>query len=240
MTGLDIHHSPMSTWVERSTPSEPQLGELDNCQLNKPQASYSTWRALPTRSTRLEYKTLKKRLKKSSEDEEAIHFSEEIMAVGDKFLGMQDLTKMHTAKNQMDKNDIVQFKRKKAKGPNPLSCKKKKNRENQSSVLFKATVCQQCGARGYPEALVYCHCCHENAEHRYCFSVLPSSFTEDIIWYCEDCKQKIMKSPTLVFQHSPCMSSNAVNDNSKQNKETIKNDEMYDEESKSDSSCGSN
>ncbi|KAJ7954458.1 rRNA-processing protein UTP23 like [Quillaja saponaria] len=85
----------------------------------------------------LEYKTLKKKVKRSTKDDEAVHSSDEIMVVGDKFLDMQDLTQMHTAKNQMDGRDKVQFKRKKAKGPNPLSCKKKKHRENQNSVPFK-------------------------------------------------------------------------------------------------------
>ncbi|GAB4847376.1 hypothetical protein Ancab_026434 [Ancistrocladus abbreviatus] len=76
--------------------------------------------------TEFEYKMLKKRAKDrlgAEESKEGI--AEE--GIGNQTLEMQDLVKKEAARKRIDVVDKVQFKRKKAKGPNPLSCKKKKN-----------------------------------------------------------------------------------------------------------------
>ncbi|XP_076889054.1 uncharacterized protein LOC143539708 [Bidens hawaiensis] len=49
---------------------------------------------------------------------------------------VEDLKKSASG-SKTDVKDRVQFKRKKAKGPNPLSCKKKKKKENQQPVAKK-------------------------------------------------------------------------------------------------------
>lgn len=74
--------------------------------------------------TELDYKMLHKRKKNRSGNEEANDSSDENEDLEDENIGMQE-----TARKRMDMKDKVQFKRKKAKGPNPLSCKKKKSQE---------------------------------------------------------------------------------------------------------------
>ncbi|KAK1358704.1 rRNA-processing protein UTP23-like [Heracleum sosnowskyi] len=56
--------------------------------------------------------------------------------VDQKFLGSKTL-KLSGEKKKTDLKDKVQFKRKKAKGPNPLSCKKKKTQGNQNNTPKK-------------------------------------------------------------------------------------------------------
>ncbi|XP_074348692.1 uncharacterized protein LOC141687350 isoform X1 [Apium graveolens] len=56
--------------------------------------------------------------------------------VEQKFLGSKTL-KLPGEKKKTDLKDKVQFKRKKAKGPNPLSCKKKKTQGNQNNAPKK-------------------------------------------------------------------------------------------------------
>ncbi|GLT73477.1 hypothetical protein SLA2020_453340 [Shorea laevis] len=87
--------------------------------------------------TELEYKMLQKRARTRSADEEANDSSSEMEDVVDPNIGMQDLAKPQTTRKGMDVKDKVQFKRKKAKGPNPLSCMKKKSREKPNIVLEK-------------------------------------------------------------------------------------------------------
>lgn len=56
--------------------------------------------------------------------------------VDQKFLGSKTL-ELSAEKRKPDLKDKVQFKRKKAKGPNPLSCKKKKTQGNQNNAPKK-------------------------------------------------------------------------------------------------------
>ncbi|XP_004490614.1 uncharacterized protein [Cicer arietinum] len=52
---------------------------------------------------------------------------------GDQIASSQAIKRRITSRNQMGIKDKPQFKRKRAKGPNPLSCKPKKSRENQNN-----------------------------------------------------------------------------------------------------------
>ncbi|KAL9449624.1 hypothetical protein AB3S75_011531 [Citrus x aurantiifolia] len=60
------------------------------------------------------------------------------------------------------------------------------------------TVCQQCGDKGFYEALIGCEKCQTTAVHIYCLPVLPASFEDDVLWYCEDCEPKVAKPSTIV------------------------------------------
>ncbi|XP_016204349.1 uncharacterized protein LOC107644909 isoform X2 [Arachis ipaensis] len=51
-------------------------------------------------------------------------------------------------------------------------------------------ICFVCGDRGFEEALVYCYKCQIWARHRYCLDG-PVIFTEQVIWFCEDCKPTV-------------------------------------------------
>ncbi|KAK9925596.1 hypothetical protein M0R45_033915 [Rubus argutus] len=73
--------------------------------------------------TDLEYKMLEKRAKNMLEKDS----SDEDVGCGDQNLQVQAVEKKRTARKELGVKDKVQFKRKKAKGPNPLSCKPKKS-----------------------------------------------------------------------------------------------------------------
>ncbi|KAK2645140.1 hypothetical protein Ddye_020335 [Dipteronia dyeriana] len=90
-----------------------------------------------SRMTESEYKMLKKRAKGILETEEIRDSSNEDEDVGDQNLELQTVKKSDNARKQMGVKDKPQFKRKRAKGPNPLSCKKKKSHENPSMVSGK-------------------------------------------------------------------------------------------------------
>lgn len=81
----------------------------------------------------LEMKMLHKKKRRNSATEEPGDSSQEDEVVPNKII--EDVKK-NTAKKKMDVKDKAQFKRKRAKGPNPLSCKKKK-KENQKPVATK-------------------------------------------------------------------------------------------------------
>ncbi|XP_024641400.2 uncharacterized protein [Medicago truncatula] len=53
--------------------------------------------------------------------------------------------------------------------------------------LPQVSVCLKCGDEGFEETLVYCKKCEDCALHRYCLDG-PVIFTEEVIWFCEDCK----------------------------------------------------
>ncbi|XP_025608945.1 uncharacterized protein [Arachis hypogaea] len=57
----------------------------------------------------------------------------------DETIKVEALKRSSTARNPMEIKDKPQFKRKRAKGPNPLSCKKKKSRESQNVGTSKET-----------------------------------------------------------------------------------------------------
>ncbi|XP_041006966.1 rRNA-processing protein UTP23 homolog isoform X1 [Juglans microcarpa x Juglans regia] len=86
--------------------------------------------------TELDRKMLQKRSRNRSVDEEANNSSGENEDFVDQKIGIQDERKPPTALKAMSVKDRVQFKRKKAKGPNPLSCRKKSH-EKPKLVLEK-------------------------------------------------------------------------------------------------------
>ncbi|KAL8134418.1 PHD finger-containing protein 1-like isoform X2 [Apium graveolens] len=49
------------------------------------------------------------------------------------------------------------------------------------------TVCQTCGDKGIPEAIVICVKCHDAGEHRYCSPEWPKNFEDGVDWICSDC-----------------------------------------------------
>ncbi|CAB4279048.1 unnamed protein product [Prunus armeniaca] len=79
--------------------------------------------------TDLEYKMLTKGTNNMSTSHQEKDRSDED-GFGDQNLEVQAVAKKHTARKGLGVKDKVQFKRKKAKGPNPLSCKKKKTLKN--------------------------------------------------------------------------------------------------------------
>ncbi|KAK2444304.1 RING/FYVE/PHD zinc finger superfamily protein [Trifolium repens] len=52
-------------------------------------------------------------------------------------------------------------------------------------------VCLTCGDEGFEETLVYSNKCEDCALHRYCLDG-PVVFTDDVIWFCEDCEQEVV------------------------------------------------
>ncbi|GAV67885.1 hypothetical protein CFOL_v3_11389 [Cephalotus follicularis] len=54
-----------------------------------------------------------------------------------------------------------------------------------------------CGDRGFWVALIYCYNCQVYAIHRYCLDVLPQTFDEYVIWFCDDCESKVANPSTL-------------------------------------------
>ncbi|XP_038724410.1 uncharacterized protein LOC120015953 [Tripterygium wilfordii] len=60
------------------------------------------------------------------------------------------------------------------------------------------TVCQTCGGKSekFSVALVYCDKCRAHAVHCYCLDVLPETFDEYVVWFCEDCGPKALDIST--------------------------------------------
>ncbi|KAI3700204.1 hypothetical protein L2E82_44825 [Cichorium intybus] len=86
-----------------------------------------------------------------------------------------------------------------------------------SLCSIEVNVCQTCGDVGFTNAFVYCVKCLEFVIHRYCLNVIPKSFTEHVIWYCESCKPTVQKKVT-----SPEVESSSPQKNeSKKNIDTI-------------------
>ncbi|XP_024639190.1 rRNA-processing protein UTP23 homolog [Medicago truncatula] len=83
-----------------------------------------------------EYQIFKDRAMKKLADGEADNSNAEIVEnndLGDSIASAQAIKRSIISRNQNGVRDKPQFKRRKAKGPNPLSCKKKKSRENQNN-----------------------------------------------------------------------------------------------------------
>ncbi|KAK7274244.1 hypothetical protein RIF29_15326 [Crotalaria pallida] len=90
--------------------------------------------------TKQEYQILKDRVRNRLAGEEGENSIAEITEQQDlevQPISFQAEKRSITARNQMGIKDKPQFKRKRAKGPNPLSCKKKKSRENQNNGPLK-------------------------------------------------------------------------------------------------------
>ncbi|WCJ42342.1 PIN domain-like family protein [Euphorbia peplus] len=109
-------------------PGVPLMYGLRNALLLEPPSSFQHKFVKKSEEERLhaterEYKLLKLRTKQDDSaggNEDSSNQASEIPAVNMK----------HKAKRGMETKDKVQFKRKRAKGPNPLSCKKKKKDDN--------------------------------------------------------------------------------------------------------------
>ncbi|XP_061338215.1 uncharacterized protein LOC133285075 isoform X2 [Gastrolobium bilobum] len=96
--------------------------------------------------TKKEYQIFNDRVINRLAGEEAKNSITEIMeneGSGDQTINVQEVKRSITARNQLDIKDKPQFKRKRAKGPNPLSCKKKKSCENQKLAPLKTTQCRR-------------------------------------------------------------------------------------------------
>ncbi|KAG4953159.1 hypothetical protein JHK87_038753 [Glycine soja] len=83
--------------------------------------------------TQKEYQIFKDRVMNRLTGEEANNSITEIMEIEDsedQTINVQAVEKGITSRNRMEIKDKPQFKRKRAKGPNPLSCKKKSEKQN--------------------------------------------------------------------------------------------------------------
>ncbi|XP_045810726.1 uncharacterized protein LOC123905110 isoform X1 [Trifolium pratense] len=69
-------------------------------------------------------------------------------------------------------------------------------------------VCLKCGDLGFIEAIVFCNKCQACALHRYCLDG-PVIFTDDVIWFCEDCEPNPVVSYSL--NQSTLLSSKNTN-----------------------------
>ncbi|KAI8010423.1 rRNA-processing protein utp23 [Camellia lanceoleosa] len=114
----------------REVPGVPVIFGLRNALLLEPPSAFQHQFAKSTEEershmTEFEYKMLRMKKKNMLAMEEARESSDVNGSEGD--LGTLAVMKTNIGKNGTEVKDKVQFKRKKAKGPNPLSCKKKKN-----------------------------------------------------------------------------------------------------------------
>lgn len=119
-------------------PGVPLIFGLRNALLIEPPSAFQRQFVQSTEEERLhmterEYKMLNKRVKEKlaterERDMEPSANSDENEDLGDQDFDKQAVTKTKGARNRMVVKDKAQFKRKRAKGPNPLSCLKKKSR----------------------------------------------------------------------------------------------------------------
>ncbi|KAI8538908.1 hypothetical protein RHMOL_Rhmol09G0139900 [Rhododendron molle] len=114
----------------QEVPGVPLIFGLRNALLLESPSAFQRQFAKSTEEGRLhmseaEYKML--RTKNTLEAEEAMKFADANESEGDQNGGTQAMRKANDGGKRIGVKDKVQFKRKKAKGPNPLSCKKKKN-----------------------------------------------------------------------------------------------------------------
>uniref|UniRef100_A0A1D1YA84 rRNA-processing protein UTP23 n=1 Tax=Anthurium amnicola TaxID=1678845 RepID=A0A1D1YA84_9ARAE len=80
--------------------------------------------------SRSEFQMIKKRELKNSSPEQTVPGSAGARDIVRSDVGIEQTARLHTAKGRLDLMDKQKFKRKKAKGPNPLSCKKKRIKES--------------------------------------------------------------------------------------------------------------
>ncbi|TKY57045.1 rRNA-processing protein UTP23-like [Spatholobus suberectus] len=122
----------------QEVPGVPLIYGLRNALFLEPLSAFQRQYVKTSEEGRLhmtekEYHTFKDRVTNRLTGEEINNSITEIMEnedSGDQTINVQAVKKSITARNLMEIKDKPQFKRKRAKGPNPLSCKKKKS-ENQ-------------------------------------------------------------------------------------------------------------
>lgn len=122
-------------------PGVPLIYGLRNALLLEPPSSFQHQFAKSAEEERLhmtdlELKMLNMKKTNRLAIKEARDLPDAHEDVGDKIPGTQTM-KLSNDRKRTAVKDTVQFKRKKAKGPNPLSCKKKKSYGNQNNVPQK-------------------------------------------------------------------------------------------------------
>lgn len=126
----------------QEVPGVPLIFGLRNALLLEPPSSFQrqfvkTSEEARSRMTKSEFKKLKKSTKNILETKEIGDSSNKNEELENQKLEMQADKETHYARKGMGVKDRPQFKRKRAKAPNPLSCKKKKNHENPSTSSGK-------------------------------------------------------------------------------------------------------
>ncbi|GAY65066.1 hypothetical protein CUMW_238350 [Citrus unshiu] len=126
----------------QEVPGVPLIFGLRNALLLEPPSSFQrkfvkTSEEARSCMTKSEFKKLKKSTKNILETKEIGDSSNKNEELENQKLEMQADKKTHYARKGMGVKDRPQFKRKRAKAPNPLSCKKKKNHENPSTSSGK-------------------------------------------------------------------------------------------------------
>lgn len=119
----------------QEVPGVPLIYGLRNALFVEPPSAFQRQYVKTSEEGRLhmtekEHQIFKDRVMNILTGEEANDTIAEIMEnedSGDQTINVQAVKKSITARNQMEIKDKPQFKRKRAKGPNPLSCKKKKS-----------------------------------------------------------------------------------------------------------------
>ncbi|KAK6928606.1 rRNA-processing protein Fcf1/Utp23 [Dillenia turbinata] len=126
-------------------PGVPLIFGLRNSLHLEPPSSFQRQFAKSVEEKRLhmsdlEYKMLRKRARKML-DKEDKDTSDADEGLRDQILAAENLSKTSSSNMAGDMKDRPQFKRKKAKGPNPLSCKKKKIHKLANLKLEKVSKC---------------------------------------------------------------------------------------------------
>ncbi|KAK7385849.1 hypothetical protein VNO78_31765 [Psophocarpus tetragonolobus] len=127
----------------QEVPGVPLIFGLRNALFLEPPSTFQREYVKTSEEGRLhmtekEYQIFKDRVMNKLNGEETNDSITEIMEnedSGDQTINAQTIKKSITARNRMEIKDKPQFKRKKAKGPNPLSCKKKKTEKHNTGPL---------------------------------------------------------------------------------------------------------
>ncbi|KAK2457983.1 RING/FYVE/PHD zinc finger superfamily protein [Trifolium repens] len=93
--------------------------------------------------------------------------------------------------------------------------KRRRSTSVRSFPLSMEAVCLKCGDVGFIEAIVFCNKCQACALHRYCLDG-PVIFTDDVIWFCEDCEPKPIVSYSV--DQSTLLASKKTNSSNLANK----------------------
>ncbi|CAL0318431.1 unnamed protein product [Lupinus luteus] len=129
-------------------PGVPLIFGLRNALFLEPPSAFQRQHAKASEEgrsqmTKKEYQIFKNRVMNrlaGEEDENAVAEAIEHEDSGYQPINLQSENRSITGRNQMGIKDKPQFKRKRAKGPNPLSCKKKKSGENKNNGHLKQEV----------------------------------------------------------------------------------------------------
>ncbi|RDX67915.1 rRNA-processing protein UTP23-like protein, partial [Mucuna pruriens] len=131
----------------QEVPGVPLIFSLRNALFLEPPSAFQRQHVKTSEEGRLhmtakEYQIFKDRVTNKLTGEEANNSNSEIMEnedSGDQTINVWAVKKSITTTDRMDIKDKPQFKRKRAKGPNPLSCKRKKSCQNQNIGPLKET-----------------------------------------------------------------------------------------------------